>query len=434
MIKPGACLKMIICAVIVLTAIPFMFFLLQPQSAAVAPRTIDRSSHSNTMCCPKVYLYSPEDILHRARRLRPDLELHLNTLDPLNTDALMFYQGNYSQPLPVSDRILMLTHALRWLPDVPNRPLTNAEDKLFENSHPGAALFYSKDYVHTFHLRLAVSGCVVSSPVEAELFIVPLSVHTDHPYGKRKGFQSQWDDFFSKLSDVQQIFPHLTDRASARKHVIFSSSFGHSRHSVGLWAPPYDEDLVASIQRVALGSDHLIRQAYNPWLKYVMRPPAKVISAPFSALLTYPSTLLSIAESSADKSILVSAFFEIHGQAKTLRQTLGDTCRSSPHCWSKKSIIAAQNHTRSKMQLVASFLEAKTKSTFCLEPEGDWPTRQSMVQDVLLACIPVFFSPSYTHLWGPFWGDFIRQAAVQLDGAAVLRGELDVIKTLQVRQ
>jgi hypothetical protein len=427
MIKTTICLNMIVYVVLLLAAIPFIFLLfLSPHSSVhTSPKDIPviqyRADH---MCCPKVFLYDPSDILQRVQRLQAGLKL--TDLDPLNTDAVVFHQFN-NESVSDPERIPLLTEVLRWLPDVPNRPLKH-EDQLFKyNSNSRAMLFYSKDYVHTFHLRLAISGCVVADPADAELFVVPISIHTDHPYGKKKGFQEEWDAFFSKLTDFQQIFQHLTP-ATAQKHVIFSSSFGHSRHSVGLWSPPYNDPKVSLMQRVALGSDLLIRQSYGSWLKYVMQTPERVISAPFSALLTFPDDLLN---TTAHKSILVSAFFEFHGKAKALRQSLNDMCETSVHCWNKNKLISMQNSTRSKMQLVASFLEAKKESTFCLEPEGDWPTRQSMVQDVLVTCIPVFFSGSFARLWGPSWGNFIGAAAVQLDGAAVLSGDLDVLATLR---
>ena len=381
------------------------------------------SDNSNNICCPKVFLYDPNDVLERVKNSFKS-SMKLSQLDPLNTDSVVFHQYvNHS--VPRHERIPLLSNVLRWLPDVPNRAITHA-DNLFDDSvSSGAMLFYSKDFVHSFHLRLAVSGCVVTDPNEADLFVVPFSIHTDRRHGKKKVFQEEWNNFFSKLMDFQQIFQYLTDD-TASKHVIFSSSFGHSRHSVGLWNPPYNDNKVKQMQRVALGSDFLIRQSY--WLNYMVQPPGNVISVPFSALLVYPQDLYNI---SREKDILVTSFLEIHGQAKALRVHLNEICESSSQCWSRNNIIAVQNKTRSKMQLVAMFLNAKTKSTFCFEPEGDWPTRQSMIQDVLLTCIPVFFSQSYRYLWSSFWGNFIQEASVEIDGDAVMKGEIDIFDYLK---
>jgi hypothetical protein len=395
-------------------------------SATVSERAANYLyEEENSMCCPKVYLYDPKDILKRIRALTKT-HLNLTDLDPLNTDAVMYHHFN-NTPVPQHSRIPLLTDVTRWLPRIPNRPLTRM-DRLFDNIlDPSAMLFYSKDYVHAFHLRLAVSGCVISDPADAELFIIPMSIHTDHPYGKMKGFQEKWNDLFSKITDFQQIFHHYT-ASTASKHVIFSSSFGHSRHSVGLWSPPYRDPYVHLLQRVALGSDELIRRSYGKWLKHIMQPPDSVVSAPFSTLLTYPQEMFNI---SAEKTVLVTSFFEMHGSAKKLRMRLDAICESSTDCWTKKKLLSMLNVTRSKKQLVGSFIEAKIKSTFCFEPEGDWPTRQSMVQDVLLTCIPVFFTSSYKLLWKSFWGNFIVDASVEFDGEAVLKGEVNVMESLR---
>ena len=432
------CLVMIGWMVLLLTTIPFLclvyYYQQQQQQQQQTSVYISSSQHApivqypaKQLCCPKVFLYNPLDILERVHELQHHNNLQFTDLDPLNTDAVLFHQyRNTSVPPP--ERIPLLSEVLRWLPDTANRPLTHL-DKMFaeDTSEPGALMYYSKDYVHMFHLRLAVSGCVVADPKEADLFIIPISVHTDHPYGKKKGFQNKWNTFFTEVTNFQTLFPYLTPE-TARKHVLFSSSFGHSRHSVGLWTPPYKDPKVKLMQRVALGSDYLIRQSYGKWLKYVMHTPERVISAPFATLLTYPHKFLNI---TAQKTILVSSFLEFHGKAKALRVALNNMCEVSSQCWNKNNILAMQNTSRSKMQQVAVFLKAKTKSTFCLEPEGDWPTRQSMVQDVLLTCIPVFFTHSYRHLWTTFWGNFIQEASVELDGEAVLRGDVDVMQYLE---
>lgn len=425
-------LKWVVCVAILLSPIPSTYLILQQQqdisfetSQNNVPVASRHENNNRDICCPRVYLYDPQEILERARRLS-NSELKLTGLDPLNTDSVMFHHF-VNKTIPKLQRIPLLTEVARWLPHTPNRPLIRG-DKLFEHIiDPSAMMFYTKDYVNSFHLRLAVSSCVVADPADADLFIVPLSVHTDHHHNENVDSAREWNDLFGKITDLQGIFQHYCAE-TARKHVIFSSSFGHSRRSVGLWGPPYRDPHAHSMQRVALGSDQLIRQQRSQWLQYVVHTPANVISAPFSTLMTYPHELFN---TTRDKEILVSSFLGLHGVAKQLRASLDSSCEASADCWNKRKLLSMRNITRSKMQLVGAIIEAKTQSTFCLEPEGDWPTRQSMVQDVLLSCIPVFFSNSYTQLWEPFWGNFIVNASVELDGAAVLRGEVDVMQALR---
>ena len=70
---------------------------------------------------------------------------------------------------------------------------------------------------------------------------------------------------------------------------------------------------------------------------------------------------------------------------------------------------------------------------FCLEPEGDWPTRSGIVQDFLLGCIPVLFSQrQHENMWRSAWPIATRQnTSVRFDAADVLAGRIDPIRALQ---
>jgi hypothetical protein len=66
------------------------------------------------------------------------------------------------------------------------------------------------------------------------------------------------------------------------------------------------------------------------------------------------------------------------------------------------------------------------RSTFCLAPDGDTPTRQSWFDSILSGCIPVFFSTClrddlfYEHAYDPFIPAYTRKTFGAGDWAVVL--------------
>jgi hypothetical protein len=210
----------------------------------------------------------------------------------------------------------VLAQLLRWMAqdDELNQSL------IIPNTDPNTSIWYSKDFLNLFSMRIALSQCVTTNPLEAELFLVPMSVHTDHSHGRKtplwgRPVSGEWDRLFASLTNYQSIFEHFTAK-TASKHVIFSSSFGHSRRSIGLWHPPFADARVAAMQRVALGTECLITQSYKP-LHYFIKGPKVVHSTPFASLLPYPENYFDTNQdtnqdknnSSSHKVLLVSAFF-----------------------------------------------------------------------------------------------------------------------------
>lgn len=395
----------------------------------------EKSHHSSKLCCPKVFIYDPRVIERKAQQLH-DQPLHLNHLDPLNipeTFDHIPYGGNAS--IPASDRVRVLTELLRWMPDGDeiNQSL------IIPAGDPVSKIWYSKDFVNMFSMRIALSQCVTTDPHEADLFLVPMSVHTDHAHGRKTPLSGEWDTFFASMTNYQLIFEHFSAK-TASKHVIFSSSFGHSRRSVGLWHPPFGDARVAAVQRVALGSACLISQTYRPF-QYFFKSAAHVHSAPFTSLLPFPEDYFDrhhwsggggtpTTNLTAPPRLLATAFFGIHARDKIrkLRTKLISICNNSPNC-STKAMSSKTSRTDRKAGILNIF-ESKKQSIFCLEPEGDWPTRQSMIQDIALGCIPVFFSRNHLRLWPAFWGNFIDRVGVSFDHDEVMSGKVDVMRAL----
>jgi hypothetical protein len=104
-------------------------------------------------------------------------------------------------------------------------------------------------------------------------------------------------------------------------------------------------------------------------------------------------------------------------------------CETSLNC-STKTLKSKTSKNDRKEGILAIF-ETKKRSIFCMEPEGDWPTRQSMIQDIILNCIPVFFTQNHLRLWPAFWGNFIDSTSVTFDYTAVMEGRVDIMKSLE---
>jgi hypothetical protein len=360
----------------------------------------------------------------------------LTHLDPLNlaeTFTNIPYSGNIS--IPLNDRVKVLSQLLRWIPD----PEEVTQSLIEPNNDSSSKIWYSKDFVNIFSMRVALSNCVTNDPKEAELFLVPMSVHTDHAHGRKTPLSKHWDVLFASLTDYQLLFEHFSSK-TASKHIIFSSSFGHSRRSIGLWHPPYADPRVAVMQRVALGSECLISQTYRPFHNFI-KVPMHVHSVPFTSLLPYPENYFeelknstshsSISDSSSPP--LVSAFFGIHARSeiRALRTKLLSICGKSPNCTTTSLKGKSEPVKTARKDGILAIFATKMQSSFCLEPEGDWPTRQSMVQDILLGCIPVFFSNNHLRLWPAFWGNFIDSVSVTFDSDAVMSGKVDIIESLK---
>lgn len=390
------------------------------------------TARAASLCCPRVYIYSIADIEKRASDIvgKP---LQITDIDPLNRFSLrLSFARNTS--IAAKDRISVLNDALKDVPTQLKIPY-NWDVKEF--------VTISKDYINMFLLRLALSDCITTDPKEAELFIFPAAIHTSRAYdGHRQGTNRDWEKLFSTLDNYQRLFEHFNCE-TASKHVIFSRSYGHVKSSVGLWTETHLDPRVRNMQRIALGpTGTLISE--QPWYLRVAYPLLglfanqmrdkydsmfyidsmvhNVHSIPFCSLLVYPESALS-SLNQINRTNLVSSYHAVdHGAQRELKIILNTQCDASVRC--------VNGHSNNSFN-VADALKIKSESIFCLEPRGDWPTRQSIVQDILLGCIPVFFSPEQYMLWNAVWGSWVRDASIMVDPKVVLEDKVDVIEMLE---
>eukprot|EP00930_Biecheleria_cincta_P078823 TRINITY_DN6641_c0_g1_i2.p1 TRINITY_DN6641_c0_g1~~TRINITY_DN6641_c0_g1_i2.p1 ORF type:complete len:474 (-),score=65.29 TRINITY_DN6641_c0_g1_i2:467-1888(-) len=114
---------------------------------------------------------------------------------------------------------------------------------------------------------------------------------------------------------------------------------------------------------------------------------------------------------------LVSAIWNFHGyiSAVTSRYGLAKQCGEHPRC-SFRTMAGALD--------VGLLFSQKLRSTFCLEPPGDSPSRKGIVDSIIAGCIPVLFSTLQSKLW-PWHVDRWEDVALVFDGVGA-----DVISDL----
>ena len=121
-----------------------------------------------------------------------------------------------------------------------------------------------------------------------------------------------------------------------------------------------------------------------------------------------------------------TASLEGRPDAKRIREFLHDKCvqYGEGTC----NLVSSYSMT----QQVGIAMQAKSQSTFCLEPPGFGDHRKSQIDSLLLGCIPVIFTPHTDNsLWPTFWGSWRNESRVLLDAVDLLRGKTDLLKTLQ---
>ena len=82
-------------------------------------------------------------------------------------------------------------------------------------------------------------------------------------------------------------------------------------------------------------------------------------------------------------------------------------------------------------ELYAKIVSLMLNATFCLQPPGDSPSRKSIVDSIVLGCIPVLFAHFQPMLWPWHIGDW-RDVSVTLDDGA--NGVIDQLKQIPKKE
>jgi hypothetical protein len=134
----------------------------------------------------------------------------------------------------------------------------------------------------------------------------------------------------------------------------------------------------------------------------------------------------------SNRTALMSFVGGAHGIHAYFRMLLHHECASSLVCLHRQC-ISTKEMERCKLDH-AAIAHMLHRSTFCLAPDGDTPTRQSWFDSILSGCIPVFFSTClrddlfYEHVYDPFLPAYTRTSfgagdwAVLLNATAIYKG------------
>eukprot|EP00471_Norrisiella_sphaerica_P008490 CAMPEP_0184500572 /NCGR_PEP_ID=MMETSP0113_2-20130426/45232_1 /TAXON_ID=91329 /ORGANISM="Norrisiella sphaerica, Strain BC52" /LENGTH=240 /DNA_ID=CAMNT_0026888993 /DNA_START=432 /DNA_END=1151 /DNA_ORIENTATION=- len=93
------------------------------------------------------------------------------------------------------------------------------------------------------------------------------------------------------------------------------------------------------------------------------------------------------------RDIFISAGMGFHGHAVGLRRMLMEKCSKSEDCEECSGTVGC-------------YVEQYARSTFCLMPAGDTPSRKGEVDALIAGCIPVLFDPYQLVLWRGHVGDW----------------------------
>ena len=233
---------------------------------------------------------------------------------------------------------------------------------------------------------------------------------------------SAWDDLRLSLRD-----------APACRHLVLPVGF-MGLHGCSFAYPDWDARLAASDIPWA-GMTHLRDGTIDPASRDISAPlVSSVHHTPEAQRDRPPEATALTSPSLGRRDVLVSFVGSTDGtsRARALRERLAQDCARAPD----SLCTALVRRDAASRDALARSMRLKRASTFCLEPPGFGPHRKSMVDSLLLGCIPVLFEPSAERLlWREFWEEGWRGATrILLDGDAVVKGEVDVLGTLRKRR
>jgi len=132
-------------------------------------------------------------------------------------------------------------------------------------------------------------------------------------------------------------------------------------------------------------------------------------------------------EASEERPILaVYVGGDRNGTFSYLRPKIAALCDASDAC---ASFVPHDGSRVCGVRCVPGLRRTMMRATFCLQPGGDSPYRKSVFDAALAGCIPVVFSQQLARV-APWQRGNFPEHFVVLNGAAVQRGEIDVMRYL----
>ena len=160
---------------------------------------------------------------------------------------------------------------------------------------------------------------------------------------------------------------------------------------------------------------------------FLARQQSNAVAVPYPTFFRAPSIWAMLAHQEwmqqSKRATLFAFGAAPHGQHPVFRLLLTRQCAASEACDNLDCFKTGPNSCKHDH---APFLRAYHEATFCLQPDGDTPTRQGIFDAILAGCIPVFFSTClgrdlfYEQVYAPFLPPYERLAFGAGDWAVVL--------------
>eukprot|EP00468_Gymnochlora_sp_CCMP2014_P003565 CAMPEP_0167751604 /NCGR_PEP_ID=MMETSP0110_2-20121227/6675_1 /TAXON_ID=629695 /ORGANISM="Gymnochlora sp., Strain CCMP2014" /LENGTH=491 /DNA_ID=CAMNT_0007637127 /DNA_START=31 /DNA_END=1506 /DNA_ORIENTATION=+ len=261
-----------------------------------------------------------------------------------------------------------------------------------------------------FYERIKQSPLRVYDASEADIFYIPV-------WGTSLWAANIWE-LRNTCPDGESMFMNLHElnKDTARWHFQINSdiamagcySWFLTRNFLSGVKDMQKRKLIAEKQELLrqgarLGFD-LFEFKYGPLR--VSYKPVNLFSIPYPSVasgLTFAeqSDLISEVFRSRERKYLVAAVFRVHisGLNMNVRRYLLSRCKELKEC----ALLTAGGP---RGLHAVDYIKRYYESTFCLQPEGDTPSRKAILDSMTLGCIPVLFAKLQTKLWPWHVGDW----------------------------
>eukprot|EP00419_Tripos_fusus_P054892 CAMPEP_0172808808 /NCGR_PEP_ID=MMETSP1075-20121228/7898_1 /TAXON_ID=2916 /ORGANISM="Ceratium fusus, Strain PA161109" /LENGTH=512 /DNA_ID=CAMNT_0013647993 /DNA_START=51 /DNA_END=1589 /DNA_ORIENTATION=- len=278
------------------------------------------------------------------------------------------------------------------------------------------------------YARLLASPWRVFDPKQADLFFVP--IWTADTWANSSTCPS--------ALDINILLPFMRDPKSARRHIMLNPRVAHEHDVCPSWhgdPRPLKSTLVPFATKFALED-----RSCCPSVKG-----NNVHSVPYPSFasgldLRTKERLRALTNPRLVRPLLVMGAFGIHGAGAATRTIVKAQCREkgTPDCMFMDLPIQQHHGTlafsaATYERLVSLMLNA----TFCLEPNGDTPSRKGIIDAIVFGCIPVLFLPAQLKLWPwhlPDWSTFSVLLDPHSDNAVTQLRKIPPAKVALLRQ
>ncbi|CAD7962684.1 unnamed protein product [Amoebophrya sp. A120] len=236
-----------------------------------------------------------------------------------------------------------------------------------------------------FQSRLTRTACQVADATHADVFFVPIW---------RENYKPDPAEC-PTAAEVLRALPYLSDN-TARQHFLMSPRVGglSGDDVCDFWKS--DEPLIQKIRKLALEDEYALGGN---------RPERAIPYPTLGAGLTNTQldhlfTIVDATQQTGRPSLVMAAL----GKRAPGHAAAGVRDLWNAQCRDHSDDCVAVDPTVEGM--LPGLVKAMLRSTFCLQPEGDTPSRKGMLDSLALGCIPVLSSEKQQKLWRWHLGNY----------------------------